>query len=258
MVKHRLDFSPEFITHLRLMGIRGAAPGTHVVDSETTFEAPIALHNAFVFHTPITIGAFTYLGERTHIAQARIGRYCSIAKDVQIGLLRHPTDWLTSAALAFMPFPAFEEPLMDADPMWQRTLPVQPFEDEFATTTIGNDVWIGNGACIREGISVGDGAIIGAMTMVTKDVPPYAIVVGNPGRVIRMRFDDATIERMLAVQWWRYNLLDLNLDLTDPLRALDAIAELAPAPFLPDTINLVAEHRAFRKAQRRMQQAEIA
>lgn len=69
-------------------------------------------------------------------------------------------------------------------------------------TVIGNDVWIGNSATVLQGIKVGDGAIIGACSLVTKDVPPYAIVGGNPAQVIRKRFEESTIERLLALRWW--------------------------------------------------------
>jgi len=69
-------------------------------------------------------------------------------------------------------------------------------------THIGNDVWIGNGATILPGITIGNGAIIGANSVVTKDVAPYTIVAGNPAKVIRVRFDDETIERLQELAWW--------------------------------------------------------
>jgi len=95
------------------------------------------------------------------------------------------------------------------------------------------------------------------MAVVTRDVPPYAVVAGTPARLIRMRFLDAVIERMLAVQWWQYNLLDFAIDLSDPMRALDAIEAAAAdglQPYAPEPLNLATEARRFRKAQR-MQQA---
>ncbi|CAM5455544.1 serine O-acetyltransferase [Thauera mechernichensis] len=69
---------------------------------------------------------------------------------------------------------------------------------------IGNDLWIGFGATIVGGVKIGDGAVIGAHAVVTKDVPPYAIVGGNPARLIRMRFDDATVTRLLELKWWQW------------------------------------------------------
>jgi len=67
---------------------------------------------------------------------------------------------------------------------------------------IGNDVWVGAAALVLKGVTVGDGAVIGAGSVVTKDVPPYAIVTGNPAQIIRYRFDDATIKRLLSSTWW--------------------------------------------------------
>jgi virginiamycin A acetyltransferase len=67
---------------------------------------------------------------------------------------------------------------------------------------IGNDVWIGREAVIMPGVRIGDGAIIGARAQVTRDVPPYAVVVGNPGRVAKMRFPPETVEALLAIRWW--------------------------------------------------------
>ncbi len=250
-----IDFSEEIIAHLRLLGIHGIAPGIWQVDHESQIEAPANLSHAWVWDSPVEIGAFTYLGHDSQISFARIGRYCSIAKQVQIGLDNHPVDWLTSSALAFENYDPFEEPFRNADLAWERTLPVA---DKGAaatrTTSIGNDVWIGAGAFLRDGVTIGDGAVIGANAVVTRDVPPYAIVGGSPARIIRMRFPDAVIERMLAVQWWRYNILELDIDLTDPMRALDAIeARIAAGlqPYAPAKLNLLAEVRQFRKLQRR-------
>lgn len=103
----------------------------------------------------------------------------------------HPTTWLTT-----YPFPIFGEGRESATPAaWPNR----------GDTVIGNDVWIGYGAVIMPGIHVGDGAIIATASVVTKDVPPYAIVGGNPATVLRYRFDEATIARLLAVCWWDWN-----------------------------------------------------
>ena len=73
-------------------------------------------------------------------------------------------------------------------------------------TVVGNDVWIGYGSTIMPGVRIGDGAIVASCSVVTKDVPPYAIVDGNPADVIRYRFDDATISALLALRWWDWDI----------------------------------------------------
>ena len=73
-------------------------------------------------------------------------------------------------------------------------------------TVVGNDVWLGNGATIMQGVSLGDGAIVGTNSLVTKDVPPYTVVGGNPARVIRKRFDDKTIDALVKLAWWDWDI----------------------------------------------------
>lgn len=73
-------------------------------------------------------------------------------------------------------------------------------------TIIGNDVWLGANSLVLKGVKIGDGAVIGAGAVVTKDVPPYAIVGGNPAKVIKMRFDDETIGKLMQLQWWNLDL----------------------------------------------------
>jgi len=122
-----------------------------------------------------------------------IGRYCSIAAEVRFIMNggNHPTSWLTT-----YPFPIFGEG-------WESAMPAT--WPNLGDSVIGNDVWIGYGATIMPGIRVGDGAIIATAAVVTKDVPAYAIVGGNPGTILRYRFDEATIGRLLALQWWNWD-----------------------------------------------------
>jgi len=122
-----------------------------------------------------------------------IGRYCSIAAEVRFIMNggNHPTSWLST-----YPFPVFGEG-------WESAMPATwPNRGD---TVIGNDVWIGYGATIMPGIRIGNGAIIATAAVVTKDVPAYAIVGGNPGTILRYRFDEATIGRLLALQWWNWD-----------------------------------------------------
>jgi acetyltransferase-like isoleucine patch superfamily enzyme len=93
-------------------------------------------------------------------------------------------------------------------------------------TSIGNDVWIGANALIRQGVHIGTGAVVGMGSVVTKDIPDYAIVVGNPAKVIRKRFDASTIARLLASKWWEFDDETLRTYarlFTDPDKFLDAL-----------------------------------
>lgn len=95
---------------------------------------------------------------------------------------------------------------------------------EVKQTVIGHDVWIGMDVLILEGITIGTGAVIGAQSLIAKDVPPYAIVVGSPAKVQRYRFDPQTIEGLLASQWWNltpHQLADLPME--DPVKLLEAL-----------------------------------
>ena len=128
---------------------------------------------------------FDFIGDRLII-----GKYCSIAAEVRFIMNggNHPTTWLTT-----YPFPIFGGG-------WERAMPASwPLRGD---TVVGNDVWIGYGAVVMPGVRIGDGAIVAAMSVVTKDVPAYAIVGGNPATVLRPRFDKSTVERLLAIRWW--------------------------------------------------------
>lgn len=119
------------------------------------------------------------------------GRYCSFGPGVQIMLGGgHRHDWVTT-----YPFPAFAE-------RWPEAAGVTGHHTGKGDVTVGNDVWVGLSAYISSGVTVGDGAVIAARSVVTKDVPPYAIVGGNPAKLIRLRFDEPTICDLLQLRWW--------------------------------------------------------
>lgn len=125
--------------------------------------------------------------------QLRIGKFCSIACGAKF-LFTSANHTLTS--LATYPFPIFFEE-------WELDVAaITDAWDNKGDIVVGNDVWIGYEAVILAGVTIGDGAIIGARALVTKDVPPYTIVGGVPARVIRKRFDDATIKALQELFWW--------------------------------------------------------
>jgi acetyltransferase-like isoleucine patch superfamily enzyme len=148
------------------------------------------------FDAPPVIKA--YAGDT---ALVKLGAFCSVAEDVEFLVGgEHRVDWITTFPLrAFFGLPGM---LRDGHPA--------PAED----IEIGNDVWIGTGACILSGVRIGDGAVIGARAVVTKDVREYAIVGGNPAREIRRRFPDDIVELLRALRWWDWPLDEIleNVD----------------------------------------------
>lgn len=173
---------------------------------------------------PHSMGAFSY-SFSTCDSYASIGRYCSIAINVVFMGSGHPADWVSSHPFSHNPDPVRGVKAYLKDIGAQSYL-LKGFDRHSPHAYIGHDVWIGDQAMIKRGLTIGHGAIIGARAVVTRDVPPYAIVVGTPARIIRYRFDEATIERLLASQWWRYGPDVLQaLDLKDPPRFVDQLAE---------------------------------
>lgn len=145
------------------------------------------------------IGRHTYVAENARIVRVEIGAFCSIGPNVIIGGLgTHPTKWIST-------HPVFYSTLKQSGKTF---VTINSF-DELQLNKIGNDVWIGARALILDGVSIGDGAIIAAGSVVTKDVSPYAIVGGVPAKIIRFRFSEEVIARLLEWQWW--NLSDLVL-----------------------------------------------
>jgi acetyltransferase-like isoleucine patch superfamily enzyme len=164
------------------------------------------------------IGEYTY-GQPKLIrfeddAVLRIGKFCSIAADVKFMLGgNHRTDWVTTYPVSnFFEF-AWKMPN------------IHIFRGDL---TIGNDVWIGQEAFILSGVTVGDGAVIGARAVVAKDVAPYSIVVGNPARHVRFRFDEKTIEALLKIRWWDW--------------PIEKIAEAMPMMLSEDIKGFIAKY----------------
>lgn len=141
----------------------------------------------------VVLGDFSYIsGPRTYVESARIGRFCSIARQTVIGVsgkdMKRVTthDFITS-------------------PAYGRLTKTVRMPDQRPPPVIGNDVWIGIGAVIMRGVTIGDGAVIGANSVVAHNVPPYAIVGGNPARRIRDRFPPDQIDALMRIRWWDWN-----------------------------------------------------
>jgi acetyltransferase-like isoleucine patch superfamily enzyme len=159
------------------------------------------------------IGKYSYINRYCLVEKnTTIGRFCSIAYNVKIGLGSHPVDWLSTHQFAY-------------DPKYKFVKESRQFKaGEKKQTVIGNDVWIGANTIILAGVTIGDGAIIGANSLVTSDVEPYSIVYGNPAKHQRYRFDENTRSNLLKIKWWDWDERKIkeNIDLfNDPLKVIE-------------------------------------
>lgn len=149
-------------------------------------------------------------------AKLAIGRYGSIADGVEILLGgNHRLDWATT-----YPFPALPR-------LWPEAAGLTGYDTTRGDVMIGHDVWLGSQCMIMSGLRIGHGAVVAARAVVTRDVPPYAIVAGNPARVVRLRFDEATVAALLESRWWelpRERIVPLL-----PLLMSDRVTEFAVA-----------------------------
>lgn len=162
-----------------------------------------------------TIGRYSYLWG-TSAVKTDIGAFCSIAAGSSIGGGSHPTDWASSSPVFYKGKNVLKKNFSKNEYV------------EFRKTVIGNDVWIGSKCLIKGGVTIGDGAIIGMGSVVTKDVPPYEIWAGNPAKCIRKRFDDETIAALLASKWWELpddELARCGELFDDPQKFLDYLRE---------------------------------
>lgn len=138
-----------------------------------------------------SIGSYTYIAESAIISQTRIGKFCSIGPRVIIGYGIHPTNGISTSPMFYSTYKQNGMTLSSTNKIVERK-----------EIVIGNDVFIGMNALILDGITIGDGAIVGAGAVVTHDVPPYAIVVGCPGKVVKYRFEQEVINKLLKLKWW--------------------------------------------------------
>ena len=167
--------------------IRGKAVNNSVIDKTTKVNSGSCIINS-------VIGRYNNIGYDNELNNVEIGNFCSFSDHVFIGGDEHPLEWVSTS-------PVFESV--------KHSGPSRKFANfdvpKSRRTIIGHDVWIAHGVCIKAGVKVGTGAAIGTGAVVTKDIPPYAIVAGVPAKIIRYRFDEETINGLLESKWWNLN-----------------------------------------------------
>lgn len=146
-----------------------------------------------------SIGRHSYIGYNSEVHSCDIGSFCSIANQLIVGGANHPLNWVSTSPVFYNVLGGTGRHLGNHE--------IAPLK----RTIIGNDVWIGSRVTIMQGLNIGTGAVIGAGSIVTKDVPPYAVVAGSPARIIKYRFDENTIQKLLNSKWWELSDEELKL-----------------------------------------------
>jgi phosphonate metabolism protein (transferase hexapeptide repeat family) len=178
-------------------------PSAHLQSSTVGAYGEVGARTSLV---EVTMDDYSYVVNDSQIAYATIGKFCSIAAMTRINPGNHPMQRATQSrftyrASAYFPDEPDDEPFFN----WRRAHHV----------SIGHDVWIGHGAIVLPGRNIGIGAVVAAGAIVTRDVPAYTIVAGNPARIIRRRFTEAVEEKLVALRWWDWSHDELRRALPD-------------------------------------------
>lgn len=160
--------------------------------ANTTVAYKSRVYAPFFLHR-VEIGAYSYIAKNSNITNCTIGKFCSIGPNFCCGLGIHPTNGISTAPMFYSPSKVNGAALVNS-----------PKVEESKHTTIGNDVFIGANVTVLDGVKIGDGAVIGAGAVVSKDIPPYAIAVGCPIRIIKYRMTEEQIAAMQRIQWWNW------------------------------------------------------
>ena len=142
----------------------------------------------------VLIGKYTYISYGAQISNTTIGRFCSIGPNLFCGWGVHPTNGISTAPMFYSTRKQNGVTLTNENKIQERK-----------SITIGNDVFIGANVTILDGVTIGDGAIIGAGAVVSQDIPPYAIAVGSPIRILRYRFTEEQIAALQRIEWWNFD-----------------------------------------------------
>ncbi|KQY55761.1 hypothetical protein ASD11_14715 [Aeromicrobium sp. Root495] len=195
-------------------------------------EPPVRFLGGLVIRSETWVGAFTEFGRNIEIQSARLGRYGEMGPGSHLGATSHPTTWMSASAFQYRrstwgwhPSASDVEvvdPEADGRPSFRGSRGEAPAQ-------IGNDVWLGANVVVLRGVTIGDGCVVAAGAVVTKDLPPYSIAGGIPARVIRPRLDADLAAELQELAWWRFSPNQLSgIQFDDPRRAVEQLRERVP------------------------------
>jgi len=197
MILRSLTLLDSFYKRLRLRKYKVNISPFAVFDCRCTFGKNVFIDRFCILHDS-RIDDYSYIGFRSHTVNCSVGKFCSISSGVHIGMGLHPLDRVSTSPVFYNSNCTGAQFVEDGSVI--KSIP----------TTVGNDVWIGTNALIIPGVVIGDGAVIAAGSVVTKDVSPYAIVGGVPAQIIRYRFSQDIIRELLEIGWWNWEEEELK------------------------------------------------